>query len=231
MKKTFLIIGGSSGIGKKIVESLLNDNHKVYATSRSLIENEAVNSLIWDANMPDNTIFDTFVEPLDGIVYCPGTINLKPFHRLSLEDFKNDLQVNVLGAVSVIQANLPKLKLSSSSSIVMFSTVASSIGMGFHASIAASKSAIEGLTLSLAAEFAPHKIRVNCIAPSLTDTPLASNLLGSDEKKDNASKRHPLGRIGTADEIAQLAYFLLSENASWITGQVLKIDGGLSAIK
>jgi NAD(P)-dependent dehydrogenase (short-subunit alcohol dehydrogenase family) len=163
-------------------------------------------------------------------VYCPGTINLKPFNRLTISDFQKDFQVNVLGAVQVLQTILPQLK-KEGASVVLFSTVAATLGMGFHASVAVSKAGVEGLTKSLAAEFATAKIRFNCIAPSLTDTPLAGNLLSTPEKREAADKRHPLGRIGTPEELAQAAIFLLSPQSSWITGQVWNIDGGMSAIK
>ena len=156
---------------------------------------------------------------------------MKPFNRLSQDDFKNDFQINVLGAVSILQAVLPKLKKAEGSSVILFSTVAAKIGMGFHASVSASKGAIEGLTLSLAAELSSHKIRVNCVAPSLTDTPLAKNLLSTDEKKEASNKRHPIGRFGTSADIANITTFLISDESSWITGQILGVDGGMGSIK
>lgn len=172
-----------------------------------------------------------FPEVIDGLVYAPGSINLKPFNRLSIEDFENDFEVNVLGAVKTIQKLLPNLKKSESASVVLFSSVAAKLGMPFHASISASKSAVEGLMKSLAAELSAQKIRVNAIAPSLTDTNLAATLLSTPEKREASGKRHPLQRLGTADEIAKMVEFLLSENSSWITGQIIGIDGGMSKIK
>jgi 3-oxoacyl-[acyl-carrier protein] reductase len=165
-------------------------------------------------------------EVIHGVVYCPGSINLRPFNRLTAQDFLNDFQQNVLGAIAVIQYLLPRLKKADGASIVLFSTVAVKIGMPFHASIAAAKGAVEGLAKSLAAELATSKIRVNVIAPSLTDTPLASALLSSDEKREAAAKRHPLNSIGSADEIGQLVAFLIQDNSRWITGQVIGVDGG-----
>ena len=203
----------------------------VFSASRNQPDIAGISHIAWDATNPDASVFATLPDELHGVVYCPGTINLKPFHRLSQDDFKNDFQINVLGAISVIQAVLPKLKKANSASIVMYSTVAAKIGMGFHASVAASKGAIEGLTISLAAELAGAKIRVNCIAPSLTDTPLATNLLSSDEKKEASNKRHPIGRYGTSTDIANMTTFLLSDDSGWITGQVFGIDGGMGAIK
>lgn len=172
-----------------------------------------------------------FPETIDGLVYAPGSINLKPFNRLSTNDFKNDFEINVLGAVKSIQKLLPNLKRAETASIVLFSSVAAKLGMPFHASISASKSAIEGLTKSLASEFSSYKIRVNAIAPSLTDTNLSAQLLSSSEKREASAKRHPLQRVGNAAEMAEMASFLLSDKSSWITGQILGIDGGMGSIK
>jgi NAD(P)-dependent dehydrogenase (short-subunit alcohol dehydrogenase family) len=231
MSKNIVIVGASSGIGLETAKSLLAKGYNVFSASRTQPDLAEITHLTWDAQNPDSTVFATLPEEIHGIIYCPGTINLKPFHRLSLEDFKNDFQINVLGAVSVIQAVLPKLKKSDGASIILFSTVAAKLGMGFHASIAASKGAVEGLTLSLAAELSANKIRVNCIAPSLTDTPLAKNLLSSEEKKEASNKRHPIGRFGTSADIANITTFLISDEASWITGQILGVDGGMGSIK
>jgi NAD(P)-dependent dehydrogenase (short-subunit alcohol dehydrogenase family) len=162
--------------------------------------------------------------------YCPGSINLRPFERIKPIDFEIDYKLQVIGAIKIIQAVLPKLKKAENASIVLFSTVAVQSGFPFHTQVAASKGAIEGLTKALAAEYAP-KIRVNCIAPSLTDTPLAANLLNNDQKKEANAARHPLKRIGAAEDIAHIAAFLLSEKASWITGQIMHVDGGMSSLK
>jgi NAD(P)-dependent dehydrogenase (short-subunit alcohol dehydrogenase family) len=184
-----------------------------------------------DISKDDLDALNDLPEVIDGLVFCPGSINLKPFNRLTTQDFLNDFNQNVLGAVALIQKILPNLKRANGASIVLFSTVAAKLGMPFHASVAASKAAIEGLAKSLAAEFAVSKIRVNVIAPSLTDTPLAAFLLNTDEKKEASGKRHPLQRIGTAEEIAQLVSFLLSDAASWITGQIIGADGGMGSLK
>ena len=231
MSKNILIIGASSGIGHETATQLMAKGYSVFSASRNQPDIAGISHIAWDATNPDATVFATLPDELHGVVYCPGTINLKPFHRLSQDDFKNDFQINVLGAISVIQAVLPKLKKANNASVVMYSTVAAKIGMGFHASVAASKGAIEGLTISLAAELAGAKIRVNCIAPSLTDTPLATNLLSSDEKKEASNKRHPIGRYGTSTDIANMTTFLLSDDSGWITGQVFGIDGGMGSIK
>ncbi|NBP69232.1 MAG: SDR family oxidoreductase [Cytophagia bacterium] len=222
MAKTYLIIGASSGIGLALSNQLKAAGNQVVTASRNGdIKFDAFTDAFDISSLPDQ---------LDGVAYCPGSINLKPFHRLTTQDFNDDFTINVLGAVKVIQAVLPKLKSAEQSAIVLFSTVAVAQGMPFHASIAAAKGAIEGLTKSLAAELAP-KIRVNCIAPSLTDTPLAAKLLANDDKKKASAERHPLKQIGTADDIAALAAFLLSPNAKWISGQIVGIDGGMSTLR
>ena len=232
MSKNILIVGASSGIGLETAKSLLAKGYHIFSASRNQPDLAGITHLTWDAQNPDSSVFATLPDEIHGVVYCPGTINLKPFGRLSQDDFKNDFQINVLGAVAVLQAVLPRLKKATGgASVVLFSTVAAKIGMGFHASVSASKGAIEGLTLSLAAELANNKIRVNCVAPSLTDTPLAKNLLSSDEKKEASNKRHPIGRFGTSADIANITTFLISDESSWITGQVLGVDGGMSSVK
>lgn len=231
MSKNILIVGASSGIGLETAKSLLSKGFNIFSASRNQPDLAGITHISWDATNPDSGVFATLPEEIHGVVYCPGTINLKPFNRLSQDDFKNDFQINVLGAVSVLQAVLPKLKKADGASIVLFSTVAAKIGMGFHASVSASKGAIEGLTLSLAAELSSNKIRVNCVAPSLTNTPLAKNLLSTDEKKEASNKRHPIGRFGTSGDIANITTFLISDESSWITGQVLGVDGGMGSIK
>jgi NAD(P)-dependent dehydrogenase (short-subunit alcohol dehydrogenase family) len=169
-------------------------------------------------------------DKLDGLAYCPGSINLKPFHRLKIDDFRNDIEINYIGAIKILQASLSALKASDLSSVILFSTVAVQTGMAFHATVAGAKGAIEGLTRSLASEYAP-KIRFNCIAPSLTDTPMAERLLANDKKREAFSKNHPLDRVGKAEDIASMAKFLLSEQSSWITGQIIHVDGGMSNLK
>jgi len=223
----YLIIGASSGIGKEIAEKLSLEGHQVYTAQRN---DTALESKFQHFDSTSNELNVALLpEQLDGLVYCPGSINLKPFHRLTKEDFYNDWQINFLGAVKVIQSVLPLLK-SAKGAIVLFSSVAAQTGMSFHASIASAKAAIEGLTYSLAAEFAPL-VRVNAIAPSLTETPLAYKLLSDENKKEAASKRHPLHKYGQAHDIAAMACFLLSREASFITGQIIKVDGGLSNIR
>ncbi len=223
--KNIVIVGGNSGIGQAAVQILKEQGANLFLFSKSGEGTEALDTSKDFETMPN------LPEVIDGVVYCPGTINLKPFHRISIADFQQELEVNFLGAVRVLQACMKGLKKSDQAAVVLYSTVAVQTGMGFHSGIASAKGAIEGLTRSLAAEWATSHIRVNAIAPSLTDTPLASALLSTEEKKEASGKRHPLGRIGTPEDIAASTVFLLSPQSSWMTGQILHLDGGMSSLK
>lgn len=230
--KQYFIIGSSSGIGHRLAGFLVSSGHKVFGTYRenAMISHDTrMEYHFLDVNDHDVN-FDFLPESLDGMVYCPGSINLKPFHRIKPEEFMQDYQLQVIGAIKSIQGVLPRLKKSGAASIVLFSTVAVQSGFNFHSQVSASKGAIEGLTKALAAELAPS-VRVNCIAPSLTDTQLAGNLLSTEEKRSANAQRHPLKRIGMTEDIAHMAEFLLSDKSSWITGQVLHVDGGISSLK
>lgn len=229
--KTYLIIGGTSGIGLETTK-ILNQNNRVIVLSREKRNLDGLENLEFFSADVTKSVDELpqISEPINGIVYCPGTINLKPLKSLKIEDFQNDFEVNLLGAVKVINKYFNNLKEAGKSSIVLFSTVAVQTGMPYHASIASAKGAVEGLTRSLAAEFAPN-IRVNCIAPSITNTPLAEKLLNNEAKLKASEDRHPLKRIGDSKEIAETVAFLLSESASFITGQIIKVDGGISSIK
>jgi len=231
--KNFLIVGGSSGIGLEITKQLAGQDHQIFVASRTSDKIPTTNNIHhikFDVILEDLPT-DQLPESLDGLAYCPGTINLKPFRQIKKEDLENDFKINFTGAVNTIQSTFKLLRKSSgTASIVLFSTVAVQTGMPYHASIASAKGAVEGLTRSLAAEFAPN-ICVNCIAPSLTNTPLAERLLSSEEKQKASNERHPLKRFGEPNDIASLACFLLSDNASWMTGQILHTDGGISSVK
>lgn len=227
--KNIVLIGGSYGIGLAIAKELQYEN-KVFIASRTNEEIAEMNV----THIPFDATTDTLdtsklPEVIDGLVYCPGSINLRPFRGLKPEAFEHDLQINFISLVKVIQSVLPNLTASNQSSIVLFSSVAASMGMPFHTSVAAAKGAIEGFAKALAAEYAP-KVRVNVIAPSLTDTPLAEKFLSNDEKKEKSAQRHPLKRVGTSDDMAQMASFLLSEKSSWISGQIFHVDGGMSTL-
>lgn len=230
--KNFLIIGGSTGIGNHLARQIA-DKHRVYATynNHTPITPENDRLSFHFCNVTDEEAdFSYLPEKLHGIVYCPGSINLKPFTRIQPEEFIDDYRLNVTSAIKIIQQVLSKLKASGNAAIILFSTVAVQQGFNFHSMVAASKGALEGLTRALAAELAPS-IRVNCLAPSITETPLSSSLLNTDAKKEANSSRHPLKRIGNPADIANMASFLLSDEASWITGQILAVDGGMSSIK
>ena len=226
--KNILIIGGSNGIGKALANMLAEDHTVIASFFKSDTKHPRIHYFYHNAQESLN--LDALPETIDGLAYCVGNISLKPFHRFTEEDYLQDYKTQVIGAVKVIQDILPRLKLSASSSIVLFSTVAVQTGFNFHSLISASKGAIEGLTKALAAELAP-KIRVNCIAPSITQTQLANSLLNTEEKITANGQRHPLGRIGQAEDVASLAAFLLSDSSSWITGQIIHVDGGISTLK
>ena len=229
--KNIFIVGGSNGIGLSLIKQISSKN-KIYSASRNdnnlndynvkYIKYDSVNDLEIDTSI--------LPEKIDGFVYCPGSINLRPFNTLKTESFLEDYKINFLGAIKSLKMILPLMQKSDNSSIVFFSTVAVSTGMPFHSSISSSKGAIEGLTRSLAAEFAP-KIRVNSIAPSIVKTNLSEKFLNSDLKIEKASERHPLGRIGKVEEISKLTSYLLSDDSSWVTGQVINIDGGIGSIR
>lgn len=227
--KNILLIGGSYGIGNEIAQQF-SERNNVFIASRT---NENIPSnvthLEFDVSKDDISSLDLPYE-IHGLVYCPGSINLKQFKRISPEAFQKDLDINFIGLVKVVQGVLPKLVASKNASLVFFSTVAASVGMPFHTSVAASKGAIEGFARALAAEYAP-RMRVNVIAPSLTDTPLAKRFLSTAAKKETMGERHPLKRVGTAKDIANIAVFLLSENSSWMSGQVVGVDGGMSTLR
>ena len=227
---TYLIVGGSSGIGRALVDQLLQAGHTVYVWARERRDLPGAVSFTSLDVTDDGADFKSAVpDQLDGLVYCPGSIDLRSFRSLKPDAFREAFELNVVGAVRCLQAAERTLKQSEYAAVVLFSTVAVQRGMPFHAAIASAKGAIEGLTRSLAAEYAPG-VRVNCIAPSLTDTPLAEKLLASNDKREASAKRHPLNRVGTAGEIASMAAYLLGEQAAFITGQVIGMDGGLGAI-
>jgi len=225
--KTVVIIGGSKGIGNAIVNTLV-ENYKVVNISRTPPETQHSNVTHYNGDILTDELPD--LENVDSLVYCPGSINLKPVSRLSLDDFRTDFEINVLGAVKAIQKYLPQLKKGNNPSILLFSTVASKLGMPFHASVATSKSGVEGLVKSLGAEFAPT-IRVNAIAPTVTDTELASKLLRNEKMIENITERHPLKKFLNPEEVASTAAFLLSDKAASFSGQIFEMDCGIVSFK
>lgn len=225
--RKIVVIGGSKGIGKAIVSSLVGEN-KVINISRSDTLEPHQNLTHFSLDILTDDLPE--IAEIDSLIYCPGSINLKPITRLKLEDFRDDFEINVIGAVKAIQHFLPSIKKGSNPSIVLFSTVAAKLGMPFHASIAAAKSAVEGLAKSLGAELAPS-IRVNAIAPTVTNTDLASKLLRNDRMKENITDRHPLKKYLQPQEVADMATFLISDKATSISGQIFELDCGIVSFK
>ncbi len=227
MSKNILLIGGSHGIGNALVHLFHNDN-TIFVASRTTegLEGLNVTHIPFDATTDDLDV-STLPEEIHGFVYCPGSINLKPFKMMSLDTFEQDMQLNFFSLVRAVKTIIGKM--AEGSSMVFFSTVAVGTGMPFHTSVAAAKGAIEGFAKSMAAEYAP-KIRVNVVAPSLVNTPLAGRLLSNDKKVEMMSQRHPLKRVGKAEDIANIAAFLLKEDSSWMTGQIIGVDGGMSTL-
>lgn len=230
--KNILIIGAGSGIGEALLKRLNDKNAgNLYASSRSIekiISASNVNAFELDVTA-EGVVFPEIKGPIHALVYCPGSILLKPFRQLKLQELQKDMEVNVFGFIRMLQHYEQALK-EGNASVVAFSTVAVGTGMPFHTSVAAAKGALEGVVKSLAAEWAPE-VRLNVIAPSLTDTPLAARLLRNEQQRQASEQRHPLKKIGTADELAAMAEFLISEDAAWITGQVFHVDGGMSALR
>jgi 3-oxoacyl-[acyl-carrier protein] reductase len=230
MTKNIILVGASSGIGLALAERIQAEGDRVHALSRtkgglsSEVPFYPCDVLEWDIPLP------SLQGEFDGLVYLPGTITLQPFKQLTLETIRKDWELNTLGAIRMIHHFLPQMNTVAGSSLVLMSSIAATLGMPFHASIASAKASIEGLTRSLAAELAPH-IRVNAVAPSLTDTPLAAELLSTPARRENLAKRHPLQSLGSPGDIASAISFLLSDESKWMTGQVFHVDGGLSSCR
>lgn len=225
--RTILIVGGSKGIGAALLNTLI-DHTSIINFSRTAPSITHTNLKHYSLDVLQDELPP--IDSLDGIVYCPGSINLKPFHRFSIQEFKNDFDINVLGAVKVLQNYLKVLKQEQHPSIVLFSTVAATLGMPFHASIATSKSAVEGLVKSLGAEWAPT-IRINAIAPTVTNTELAGKILRNDALKEKIKERHPLKKYLDPKEVADMATFLLSDKSLSISGQTFELDCGIVSFK
>ena len=225
--KNIVIIGGTKGIGKAIVSEVV-DNNNVVCLSRNQTDFSHDNYTFhnFDALVDDYPDF----ESVDCLIYCPGSINLKPISTLSLDDFRNDFELNVIGAVRAIKKYLNLLKKSRSASILLFSTVATKLGMPYHASVSVAKSGIDGLVKTLGSELAP-KVRINAIAPTITNTELASKILRNDKVIENMVERHPLKKILSSNEVAKMASFLISEDASSISGQIFNMDAGIVSFK
>lgn len=225
--KRILIVGGSSGIGKALLQEKLK-NSIVYNISRNPPDISHSNFNHYSVDILKDALPE--IENIDALIYCPGSINLKPIQSLHIDDFRNDFEINVIGAVKVIQKYLPILKKGKNPSIVLFSTVAAKLGMPFHASIAASKSAVEGIVKSLGAELA-GQVRINAVAPTIIETPLSASILRNDKMRETIKERHPMKNYLQSQEVAQMADYLISDSASSISGQVFVMDYGLVSFK
>ena len=229
--KQFVVVGGSSGIGLGLVRRLIDSGASVTVLSRTWdreSELPQVQHVAVDVTV-DGIDDSLFPDVIDGLAYCPGSIRLRSFRGLAAEAFREDFEINVIGAVKCIQAALKGLRAAESASVLLFSTVAVDLGLPLHASVASSKAAVEGLARTLAAELSP-KVRVNCIAPALVDTPLAAQFFADEEKVKALAARYPMARTGNVDDIASMGHYLLTDGP-WITGQTLGVDGGMSRIK
>ena len=229
MQKNILVVGGNSLIGQEVIKLANSEGDSVFATSRSIIDMPLKNFFHLDPN-EDLSGLDTLPDSIDALLYCPGSISLKSIQRMDISDFRDDFRINVEGAFNIIKKVLPNLKKGDGASVVFISSVAANSGMTFHSSIAASKAALEGFARSLASELAP-RVAVNCIAPSLTNTPMADHLLNNEKKLQSSEERHPLNAIGHPEKIAKVIYNLFSAKEDWITGQTICIDGGLSSLR
>lgn len=225
--KNIVIIGGSKGIGNAILLQQL-ENNLVFNISRNAPEISHPNLKHFSIDVLQDALPD--LENIDTLIYCPGSINLKPFGNLSIDDFKNDFEINVIGAIKAIQKYLPTLKKGTDPSIILFSTVAAKLGMPFHASIATAKAGVEGLVKSLGAELA-SVVRINAIAPTITETTLSANILRNDRMKENMTERHPMKGYLKAEEVAEMANFLMSKGAKSISGQIFEMDYGIVTFK
>lgn len=238
MTRQYLVIGGTKGIGFHLTRRLLKQGHAVVAASRTPCDAEGFDNLAqgkltlvaWDATKGEDFPQSVLPEALHGLAYLPGNIRLKPFRSLRRAELIEDFELNVLGAFQLIKQVFYRLN-AGEGSCVFFSTVAVGQGMPFHVSTATVKAALEGMTRSLAAEFASSGVRFNAIAPSLTDTPLAATILSNEKRRQHIAERNPMEKIGDPDQIAAMAQHLLSPDAAWITGQVIGIDGGMSTLR
>ncbi len=228
MSKTYLFAGASSAIAAACAKNLQKKGHHLIGLSTK--DSTTIYDEFHTVDSYQTGNFPSIERTIDGLVYFPGTINLKPFNRITEADLLKDFQINNLGAVAFIQAYLKNIKMSQSASVVLISSVAGSVGLPFHASIAMAKGGIESFTRALAAELAPS-IRVNCVAPSLTNTPLGEKLLNTPEKMELMKKRNPLQKVGSPEEVGNVISFLLSEESAWISGQILAVDGGMNSLK
>ena len=235
MKK--LILGATGSIGSSLARKIVDDGGEVHLTGRdeSILTDLAseLNATftvcdVLEENFSEKIFNDLGESPINGLAYCVGSIDLKPLKLTKKSDFMQSFNLNLISATEVIKSLADNLK-KNKGSIVLFSTVAVKQGFPNHAIVSSAKGAIEGLTLALAAEFAPN-VRVNCIAPSLTNSKISNFLLKNEKVAEGIAKMHPMKRIGEGGDSASVAKFLLTDESSWITGQILGVDGGRSSV-
>ncbi len=235
MSEKYLIFGATGSIGSSLAEQLVNSGNSVHLVGRDKNEVKNISERLGCPFTIADVLEERFIEKvkndisdIKGVAYCVGSIDLKPVRMVTEQDFVKCMKLNLYSAVEVIKGYQESLK-KNKGSIVLFSTVAAQRGFTNHAIIASTKAAVEGLTVSLAAEFAPN-IRVNCIAPSLTNSKIAEPMLKNKALADGIAKAHPLKRLGEGKDSASLARFLITEDSSWITGQIIAVDGGRSKL-
>ena len=235
MKK--VILGATGSIGSSLAKKLIESGDQVHLVGRdeasiSSLANELNSSYstcdVLEENFSDKILNDLGETPVNGLAFCVGSIDLKPLKLTKRSDFMQSFNLNLISATEIIKALADNLK-KNKGSVVLFSTVAIKQGFPNHAIVASAKGAVEGLTISLAAEFAPN-VRVNCIAPSLTNSKISEFLLKNEKIAEGIAKMHPLKRIGNGEDSSSMAKFLLSDESSWITGQVIGVDGGRSSV-
>jgi NAD(P)-dependent dehydrogenase (short-subunit alcohol dehydrogenase family) len=235
MSEKYLIFGATGSIGSSLAEQLKGSGYDIHLVARNEGEVSAIASKLGCSFTVVDVLENNFIEKvkadvsdIKGIAYCVGSIDLKPMRMVKEEDFNKCMKLNLYSAVEAIKGYQESLK-KNKGSIVLFSTVAAQRGFTNHTIIASAKAAVEGLTVSLAAEFAPN-IRVNCIAPSLTNSKIAEPMLKNKVLAEGIVKAHPLKRLGEGKDSASLAKFLITEESSWITGQIIAVDGGRSKL-
>jgi len=237
MSNKYLIFGATGSIGSSLAEQLTDSGHEVHLIARNEAELKPLSEKLGCTYSVADVLEENFVErvksdasdlDVKGIAYCVGSIDLKPLKRVTESDLHNCMKLNLYSAIEVIKGFQEELK-KNHGSIVLFSSVAAQKGFTNHTIIASAKAAIEGLTVTLAAEFAPN-IRVNCIAPSLTSSKISQSMLKSPVVAEALAKAHPLKRLGEGKDSASLAKFLLGDESSWVTGQIIGVDGGRSRL-
>jgi NAD(P)-dependent dehydrogenase (short-subunit alcohol dehydrogenase family) len=235
MSEKYLIFGATGSVGSSLAEQLKNSANEIHLVARNENEIKTISEKLGCGFTIADVLEDGFIEKIKadiddikGIAYCIGSIDLKPFRMITEQDMNKCMKLNLYSAIEVIKAYQESLK-KNKGSIVLFSTVAAQRGFTNHAIIASAKAAVEGLTVSLAAEFAPN-IRVNCVAPSLTKSKIAEPMLKNTTIAEGIAKAHPLKRLGEGKDSASLARFLITEDSSWVTGQIIAVDGGRSKL-